>query len=101
MELRKRLRHRESRQNQNEETEVKDMECNDEFPSDNTSSLPFVRPNNSDGDMDVNDVHLLPSLHQMKSVKSVERRKRHQEPREKSQDKGDIKQSLRLISNML
>ena len=101
MELRKRLRHRESRQNQNEETEVKDMECNDEFHSDNSSSLPFVMSNNSDGDMDVNEVHLLPSSHQMKSVKSVERRKRHQEPREKSQDKGDVKQLLRLISNML
>ena len=87
MELRKILRHRESRQNQNEETEVKDMECNDEFHSDNASSLPFVRPNNSDVDMDVNEVHSLPSSHWMKSVKSVERRKRHQEPCEKSQDK--------------
>ena len=101
MELRKRLRHRESRQNQNEETEVKDMECSDEFHSDNSSSLPFVQSNNSDGDMDVDEVHLLPSSHQMKSVKTVERRKRHQEPREKSQDKGDMKQLLRLISNML
>ena len=39
------------------------MECKDEFPSDNSSSLPFVRSNNSDGDMDVNEVHLLPSSH--------------------------------------
>ena len=101
MELRKRLRHRESRQNQNEETEVKDMEYNDEFHSDNSSSLPFVQSNNSNGEMDVNEVHLLPSSHQMKTVKSVERRKRHHEPREKSQDKGDMKQLLRLISNML
>ena len=82
MELRKRFIYRESRQNQNEETEVKDMECNDKFHSDNSSSLPFVQSNNSDGDMDVNEVHLLPSSHQRKSVKSVERRKRHQEPRE-------------------
>ena len=101
IELRKRLRQRESRQNQNEETTVKDMECNDEFHSDNSSSLPFVQSNNSDGDMDVNEVHLLPNSHQMKSMKSVERRKRHQEPREKSQDKGDMKQLFRLISNML
>ena len=101
MELRKRLRHREHRQNHNEETEAKEMECNDELPSDNSSSLSFVEPNDSDGDMDVNEVHLLPISHQMKSVKYVERRKGHQEPLEKSQDKGDVKQLLRLISNML
>ena len=67
----------------------------------NSSSLSFVEPNDSDGDMDVNEVHLLPNSHQMKSVKSVERRKGHQEPRDMSQDKGDVKQLLRLISNML
>ena len=48
MKLRKRLRHRESRQSQNEETEAKEMECNDELPSDNFSSLSFVEPNDSD-----------------------------------------------------
>ena len=40
MELRKRVRHKEMRQTQNEETKVKDMECNDELSSDNSSSLP-------------------------------------------------------------
>ena len=100
IELRKRLRHRENRQNKNDETEAEEMEFNDELPSDNSSSLSFVEPNDSDGDMDVHEVHLLPNSHQMKSVKSV-RRKGHQEPRDKSQDKGDVKQLLRLISNML
>ena len=51
--------------------------------------------------MDVNEIHLLPNSHQMKSVKSVDRRKGYQESRDKSQDKGDVKQLLRLVSNML
>ena len=63
MELRKRLRHRENRNIQNEETEAKEMECNDELPSDNSSALSFVEPKDSDGDMDVNEVHLLPNSH--------------------------------------
>ena len=57
MELRKRLRHREVRQEQKEETEVKDMECNDELLSDNSSSLPFAAYSDSDNEMDVNEVH--------------------------------------------
>ena len=77
------------------------MACDDELPSDDASSLIFVEPNDSDGDMDVNEVHVLPNSHQMKSVESVKRRKGHQEPRDKSQDKGDVKQLLSLISNML
>ena len=96
MELRKILRNRELRQNQ--ETEEKDMECNDELSSDNSCSLPFVDHNNPEGDMDVSEVHLQPSSSRMRSVKSVEE-ERHQEPR--SQKKGDVKQLLRLISNML
>ena len=98
MELRKRLRHREIRQNQNQETKAKEMECNDELPSDNSSSLPFVQSSDSEREMDVNEVHLRPSSSQKKagkSVKSVE--KRRQEPR----SQGDVKQLLRLISNML
>ena len=98
MELRKRLRHREIRQNQNQETKAKEMECNDELPSDNSSSLPFVQSSDSEREMDVNEVHLQPSSSQKKavmSVKSVE--KRRQEPR----SQGDGKQLLRLISNML
>ena len=39
MELRKRLKLREMRQTQNEKTEVKDMECNDKFSCDNSSSF--------------------------------------------------------------
>ena len=42
MDLRKCLRHREMRQTQNEETKVKDMECNVELSSDNISPLPLV-----------------------------------------------------------
>ena len=98
MELRKRLRHREIRQNQNKEAKAKEMECNDELPSDNSSSLPFVQSSDSEREMDVNEVHLRPSSSQKKagkSVKSVE--KRRQEPR----SQGDVKQLLRLISNML
>ena len=97
-ELRKRLRHREIRLNQNQETKAKEMECNDELPSDNSSSLPFVQSSDSEREMDVNEVHLRPSSSKKKAVmsmKSVE--KRRQEP----QSQGDVKQLLRLISNML
>ena len=98
MELRKRLRHREIRQNQNQETKAKEMECNDELPSDNSSSLPFVQSSDSEREMDVNEVHLRPSSSQKKAVKSVKSvEKRRQEPR----SQGDVKQLLRLISNML
>ena len=45
------------RQEQYEETEVIDMECNDEFPADNSSSLPLVEYSNSDNEIDVNEVH--------------------------------------------
>ena len=57
MELRKRLRYREMRQTQNEETKVKDMEGNDELSSDNSNSLPLVEYSDSDNEMDVNEVH--------------------------------------------
>ena len=98
MELRKRLRHREIRQNQNQEPKAKEMECNDELPSDNSSSLPFVQSSDSEREMDVNEVHLRPSSSQKKAVKSVKSmEKRRQEPR----SQGDVKQLLRLISNML
>ena len=98
MELRKRLRHREIRQNQNQETKANEMEYNDELPSDNSSSLPFVRSSDSEGEMDVNEVYLRPSSSQKKAVKSVKSvEKRHQEP----QSIGDVKQILSLISNML
>ena len=53
----KRLRHREIRQEQNEETEVKEMECTDELPSENSSSLPLLEYSYSDNEMDVNEVH--------------------------------------------
>ena len=56
IELRKRIRHEEMRQTQNEETEVKNMECN-ELSSDNSSSLPLVEYSDSDNRMDVNEVH--------------------------------------------
>ena len=48
MELRKRLRYREMRQTQNEETKVKDMECNDELYSDNSNSLPLFEYSDSE-----------------------------------------------------
>ena len=57
MELRKRLRYREMRQIQNEETKVKDMEYNDELSSVNSSPLPLVEYSGSDNEMDVNEVH--------------------------------------------
>ena len=63
MELRKRL-NREIRQNQNQETKAKEMECNDELPSDNSSSLPFVQSSDSD----VNEVHLQTSSSQRKQL---------------------------------
>ena len=52
MELRKRLRHREMRQIQNKETEVKDMKCNDELSSDKSSSLTLVEYSDFDNQMD-------------------------------------------------
>ena len=93
MELRKCLRYREMRQKQNQNTEVKDMEYNDELPSDNSCSLTLVESSDSKDKMDVNE-HLRPNPSQMKSVKSE--KKRHQEPQ--SRDSGDVKQLLRLIS---
>ena len=99
MELRKRLRHREMRQTQNEETRIKDMECNDELSSDNSSSLPLVEYNDSDNGMDVNEVHspqTFPEKEIQETVKPVKKRQK------KSQDKGgDVEELLRLISNML
>lgn len=41
MELRKRLKHRERRQNKNEETEVKEMECDEELSSDESHFFAF------------------------------------------------------------
>ena len=69
MELRKRLRYREMRQKENQNTEVKDMEYNDELPSDNSCSLPLVESSVSGEEMDVNEVHLRHYPSQMKSVK--------------------------------
>ena len=46
------------RQQQNPNTEVKDMEYNDELPSDNSCSLPFAESSDSGEEMDVNEVHL-------------------------------------------
>ena len=99
MELRKCLRHREMRQTENEETKVKDMECNDELSSDNSSPLPLVEYSDSDSEMDVNKVHssqTFPEKEIQETVKPVTKRQK------KSRDKGgDVKQLLRLISNML
>ena len=99
MELRKSLRYREMRQTQNEETKVKDMECNDELSSDNSNSLPLVEYSDSDNEMDVNEVHspqTFPEKEIQATVKLVKKRQK------KSQDKGgDVKQLLKLISNML
>ena len=99
MELRKRLRYREMKQTQNEETKVKDMECNDELSSDNSNSLPLFEYKDSDNEMDVNEVHspqTFPEKEIQATVKPVKKRQK------KSQDKGgDVKQLLRLISNML
>ena len=87
------------RQTQNEEIEVKDMEYNNELSSDNSSSLPLVEYSVSDNGMDVNEVHspqTFPEKETQETLKPVKKRQK------KSQDKGgDVKQLLRLISNML
>ena len=57
MELRKRLRHREMRQTQNEEIKVKVMECNDELSSENSSPLPLFEYSDSHNEVDVGEVH--------------------------------------------
>ena len=96
MELRKRLRYRDNRQREGQGTEVKDMDCNDELYSDNSTSLPFVSNNDSDGEMEVNEVRSQSDSMQRKSIKLEE--EGHQEPRSQ---KGGVKELLRLISNML
>ena len=84
------------RQTQNEETKVKDMECNDDLSSNNSSPLPLVEYSDSDNEMDVNEVHspqTFPEKEIQETVKPVKTRQK------KSQDKGgDVKQLLRLIS---
>lgn len=57
MELKKWLKNREIRQIQNEETEVKDMECNDELSSNISCSLPLVANNDSGSGMEVNEIY--------------------------------------------
>ena len=98
MELRKRLRHREMRQNQNEETEVKDMEVNNEVYSDKSIPLSSMS-DNSGSDMEVNVVssrRKQAGRVASRSVKLV--KKRHREPRS---HKRDVKQLFKLISDML
>ena len=95
------MRHREMRQTQNGETEVKHMECNDKLSSDYSSSLPLVEYSDSDNGMDVNEVHSPKHF-----MKRNYRRQRSQLKRDKRSLKireeiGDLKQLLRLISNML
>ena len=94
MELRKRLRHREMRQNQNEETEVKDMEVNNEvyIPLSSMSD-------NSGSDMEVNVVSSPRKQAGRVASRSVRLvKKRHREPRS---HKRDVKQLFKLISDML
>ena len=95
MELRKRLRNRELRQKQNEDIEDKDMECNDEQRSDNSSSLLLVESSSSDSEMDVNEVHSRHDFPKMETSSTVET------TQNQSQKGGEAKQLLRLISNML
>ena len=99
MELQKRLRHRELRQNQNQETEVQDMECNDELFSDDSCSLPSVVNNDSASEMEVNVVHSHRRLSDKTLVGTVRPQKKRQK---KSHDKErGLKQLVRLMSNML
>ena len=95
MELRKRLRNRELRQKQNEDIEDKDMECNDEQRSDDSSSLPLVESSSSDSEMDVNEVHSRHDFPKIETSSTVETRQN------KSQKGGEVKQLLSLISNRL
>ena len=98
MELRKRLRRREMRQNQNEETEVKDMEINEEVYSDNSIPLSSMSDNSS-SDMEVNVVSSRRKQAGRVASRSVRLvKKRHREPRS---HKRDVKQLFKLISDML
>ena len=75
MELRKRLRHRNMRQNQNEETEVKDMEINNEVYSDNSIPLSSEMSDNSSNEMEVDEVHSRQkSSRTKKTVRSIKKK---------------------------
>ena len=86
MELRKRVRHRNMRQNQNKETEVKDMEVNDEVCSNNSIPLSSEMSDNSGNEMEVDEVR--------ETVRSVKMRhlESHQSHRR------DVKQLFRFLS---
>ena len=96
MELRKRLNYRELRQNKKEDIKVKDMEYDDEVSSDNSCTLPLSDLSSSEQEMDVNVVHS-PQRHAPKIVEQEKPVRR----KSKSRKQGDVKQLLRLISDML
>ena len=96
MELRKRLNYRELRQNKKEDIKVKDMEYDDEVSSDNSCTLPLSDLSSSEQEMDVNVVYS-PQRHAPKIVEQEKPVRR----KSKSPKQGDVKQLLRLISDML
>ena len=61
------------RQTQNEETKEKDLECNDELSSDNSSFLPLFEYSDSDNGMDVNEGNTGDSEASEKETKEVSR----------------------------
>ena len=73
------------KQTQNEETEVKDMECNNKLSSDNSSPLPLVEYSDSDNEMDVNEIYSLQTFPEkviQVTVKIVKKRQKKSKLRE-------------------
>ena len=96
MELRKRLYYSELRQNRKEGIKAKYMEYDNEFSSHNLCTLPLSDPSSSKQEMDLNVIYL-PQRHAPTLV--VQETPVWRES--KSQKQGDVKQLLRIISNML
>ena len=72
------------------------MEYDDEVSSDNSCTLPLSDLSSSEQEMDVNVVHS-PQRHAPKIVEQEKPVRR----KSKSRKQGDVKQLLRLISDML
>ena len=68
------------RQSQNEETEVKDMEVNDELCCDNSIPLSLEMADNSGNEMEVNEVHSRRKSSSKMTSNKRSVKKRHREP---------------------
>ena len=96
MELRKRLKHRKLRQEHNLETEAGEMGINDDILSDNPSSLSSAESSENEQEMDLN---LVDSL--QRHAPNIVEQEKPVKVKSGSRQQGDVKQLLRLISNML